>query len=243
MADTARPPQPLNGRQASRHRVRPEEPLRSGSCRGSSLPSVIQRRWLIAVSGSVCVAPDGHSTVTFPIRALLPRPNSSSFECCEMKAGSRGHRSRDAAPIGFHGDTRADGVAVALRARQADGKRAVPGGEVVAEQPQLRRRARRHQHHVRVAVAVDVEDGERAAVLVDIEAGGSRDLVEAAAPVVPQQDVALVAGLRSMPHQQPGSSPATRRHGVPTWRVSGDRAVTCRQKKLSMLTSSSPAAR
>jgi len=32
-------------------------------------------------------------------------------------------------------------------------------------------------------------------------------------------------------------------YGVPTCRVSGDRAVTCRQKKLSMLTSSSPGAR
>ena len=83
----------------------------------------------------------------------------------------------------------------------------LPDGEVVAEEAQLRRRSRRHQDDVGVAVAVEVEDGEGAAVLVEVESALSRDLVEAAVAVVAQQDVALVAGLRPVPHQQPVGRP------------------------------------
>ena len=95
-----------------------------------------------------------------------------------------------------------------------------------------------------VAVAVEIEHGEGPAILIEIEAGGTRHLVEAAMAVVAQQHVALVAGLRSVAHQQPvRRAPAivVRRAGLCA--SSGDCATTWRQKKLSMFTSLVAAAR
>ena len=70
-----------------------------------------------------------------------------------------------------------------------------PAREAVAEEPQLRRGARGEQHDVGPAVAVVVEHRERPAVLVEVEAGGARDVLEAASAVVAQQHVALVLRL------------------------------------------------
>ena len=52
-----------------------------------------------------------------------------------------------------------------------------------------------------IAVAIDVEHGERAAVLIEVEPDGARDVVEPALAVVAQEDVALVAGDRVVNQQ------------------------------------------
>ena len=41
------------------------------------------------------------------------------------------------------------------------------GREVVAEEPELRRRSRRHQDDVRIAIRIVVEHAEGAPVLID----------------------------------------------------------------------------
>ena len=139
--------------------------------------------------------------------------------------------------VRLDGDARADRIAIALRSRESKRECGVAGGEVVAEKTKLRRRARRHQDHVRVAVAVVVEDREGSTVLVQVESHGAGDLVEAAAAVVPQQHLPFVARLRPVSHEEPvGRAPR-----VVVWRAGlADqrrlRAVTCRQKKLSTST-------
>ena len=40
-------------------------------------------RWLSGRFGSVCTGPLGQTIVALTMRVLLPRPKSSSFECCE----------------------------------------------------------------------------------------------------------------------------------------------------------------
>ncbi len=127
---------------------------------------------------------------------------------------------------------------------QAKRERGVAGDEVVAEEAKLRRRARRHQDHVRVAVAVVVEQREGSAVLVQVEPDGARDLVEAATAVVAQKHVPLVAAPATRASRAAGWSRATpSSYGVPVWRTSGERAVTCRQKKLSTSTACSSLSR
>jgi hypothetical protein len=103
------------------------------------------------------------------------------------------HHLGAAQPFGLHAHGRADRVAVAVGAGQANGQRRAACGEVVPEHPQLRRLSRRHDHEVRVAVAIDVHDHERAAILIEIETHGGGHVVEAAFAVVAQEHVALAA--------------------------------------------------
>src|SRR4029077_7872644 len=93
--------------------------------------------------------------------------------------------------IGLDGDARANRVAVALRPRETDGDSAASAlrgkrREIIPEDPHLRRLSRRHDHEIRIAIAIDVEDREGAPVLVEIESERPRDLVEAAVAVVAQ---------------------------------------------------------
>src|SRR5262245_34388938 len=61
---------------------------RDRGANGSALispASTIVTRVFNATSVNVCVAPEGHATVSFAIRPLGPRPTSSSFECSDRK--------------------------------------------------------------------------------------------------------------------------------------------------------------
>ena len=126
---------------------------------------------------------------------LAPRPKSSSFECCEMKpepAVTTFVRRKRSVSTVTRAPTASRFVLVPVRRTARD---AVRSAEVVAEEPELRRRARRHHREVRVSVLVVVEDREGSAVLVEVEAHAARHLVEVTLPVVAQEDVALVIGL------------------------------------------------
>src|SRR5205814_9072155 len=94
-----------------------------------------------------------------------------------------------------------DRVAVARGATKAHGKRRRLPLEIVAEDPKLRRLAIRHHDEVRMAVAVDVEDRKRPAVLIEVEAERPRDLVVAPMTIVAQEHVALPAGDRAANQQ------------------------------------------
>ncbi len=174
------------------------------------------------------------------MRWLRPSPNSSSFECCERNP-EPAIRTRVARPWSVSTVTRAPTASRLLfvPVRRSDEGR-VARGEVVAEEAQLRRGAGRQQHHVGSAVAVVVEHREGAAVLVDVEAGGARDVVEPAVAVVAQEHVALVLGLRPVAHQEPvGRAPAVVVAASRASASSGDWATTWRQKKLSTSTDGS----
>ena len=99
-------------------------------------------------------------------------------------------------------DARADRVAVArpapVRRSASDAPR---GAKSLRNMPQLRRLPRRHHGEVRIAVAIDVEHGERPAVLIEVEADRARHVVEAARAVVAQEHVALPAGDRVVDQQ------------------------------------------
>ena len=84
---------------------------------------------------------------------------------------------------------------------QPDRERRAPRREVVPEHAQLRRLPRRHHREIRVAVTIEIEDGERSAVLIEVEPDRSRDVVEPAAAVVAEEHVALAAGDRSRDQQ------------------------------------------
>ncbi len=218
--------------------------VRNGSVRTLSLPSSIQARWPSGRSDRVCTRPLGHAIVTFTMRWLLPRPKSSSLECWEMNP-EPAFTIRVARPWSVSTVTRAPTASrLLLVPVSRSASCGVAGGEVVAEEAKLRRRARRHQDQVRVAVAVVVEQREGAAVLVEVEPHRAGDLVEAAAAVVAQKHVPLVAVPATRASRAAGWSRASASsYGVPVWRTSGERAVTCRQKKLSTSTSCSSPSR
>ena len=79
--------------------------------------------------------------------------------------------------IGLDRHPRADRVSVAPGPHQAQGDRRRPRLEVVSEDAKLRRLPGGHHYEIRIALAVDVEDRERPAILVEIEADRSGDLV------------------------------------------------------------------
>ncbi len=62
----------------------------------------------------------------------------------------------------------------------------------------MRSLPRRHDQQVFVAVAVDVEHGERPTVLIEVEPDGARHIVEASLTVVAQEHVPLTAGDRAV---------------------------------------------
>ena len=142
------------------------------------------------------------------MRSLAPSPKSSSFECCDRKPDPAWtvfvRRMRSVSTV-----TRAP-IASRLLLTPASRTASAAGrerrhqrerGEVVPEDPQLRRLASRHQHEVLVAIAIEVEQRERSAVLIEVEPERAGDLVEAAVTVVSQEHVSLSAGDRSV-HQQ-----------------------------------------
>ena len=73
--------------------------------------------------------------------------------------------------------------------------------EVVAEDAKLWRLTGGHHDEIGIAIAIDVEDRERSAVLIEIEPERARDLVEPAVSIVAQEDVALAAGDRAVNQQ------------------------------------------
>ena len=117
-----------------------------------------------------------------------------------QEPGPRVHHADAAERVGLDADARAYRIAVAPGSGQPQRDRA-SRRMVVAEQPQVRRLTRRHHHEVLIAVAVDVEHREPAAVLIEVQTERAADLVEAATAVVAQQHVALAA--RDRPPDEP----------------------------------------
>ena len=118
------------------------------------------------------------------------------------KPGAGLHDLGPAQPIGLDGHARADRIAIARRSRaRRMASDAARRREIVPEHAQLRRLPRRHHHEIRIAVTIDIEHGERSAVLIEVEPHRARDLVEAAVAVVAQEHVALVAGDRPVNQQ------------------------------------------
>ena len=103
--------------------------------------------------------------------------------------------------IGLDGHARTDRVAVAGGPAQAHGERRRLRLEIVSEDPKLRRLPIGHHDEVRIAIAVDVEDRKRPAVLIEVEADRPGDLVVAAMAIVAQEHVALPAGDRAVNQQ------------------------------------------
>ena len=131
-----------------------------------------------------------------------PERERQRLRVLREEARARLHDLRLRQRVGLDDDPGADRVAVALaRAGQAQAEPGLRGADLVAKQAQLGRLPRRHDRQILVAVAIDVEDRERAPVLIEIEAGGAGDLVEAALAVVAQQHVALAAGDRLVDQQ------------------------------------------
>ena len=124
------------------------------------------------------------ATVSFADPLALAQAEQQLLRVLREEAGARLHDLRDAAARSVSTVTRAPTasrllfVPGAAASGRADGERS--SREVVAEEPELRRRARRHHREVGVAVLVVVENGEGAAVLVEVEAHRARDVVEAA---------------------------------------------------------------
>ena len=87
-----------------------------------------------------------------------------------QEAGAGLHDPRDAHSIRLDDHAPANAVAVALRPDKPDGERCGVRLEIVSEDPKLRRLPIGHHDKVGIAVAVDVEDRKRPAVLVEIEA-------------------------------------------------------------------------
>jgi hypothetical protein len=123
-------------------------------------------------------------------------------------------------------------------ADEAHRQRRAAGREVVAEQAQLGRPAGREGEDVRIAVVIEVEDGEASAVHVEVEAQGTGDVVEAAPAVVAQEYVAVVPGERTIGHQPALRTPGgvvrgarrlgegrPRHHAAPEQRVEVDVAL------------------
>jgi hypothetical protein len=123
------------------------------------------------------------------------------------EAGARLHGLRPAKLVRFDRHARAHRVAIAEAAGQAYGDRRTPLLEVIAEQAQLRHRARGHHRQIGIAVLVVVEDREGATILVEVEANRCRDVVEAALAVVAQEHVPLVAGDRAMDQELVDGAP------------------------------------
>src|SRR5207247_10999292 len=82
--------------------------------------------------------------------------------------------------IGLDGHAGPDRIAVARGPTQAHGDRRRLRLEVVAEDPKLWRLPIGHHSEVRIAVAVEIEDRKRPAVLIEVEADRPWTLVEAA---------------------------------------------------------------
>ena len=132
----------------------------------------------------------------------------------------------------FHGDGRADGVGIAFDAAQTkgDGRRQIFCN--ILQQAQLRSVAVLEKHLL-AAVMIEVGQGERAAVLQEIEIHRAGNIGKCSIAIVGVKDVALVAA--------PGVVGADQLvDGVPSlfvirataWLSSGELATTCRQKKL-----------
>ena len=139
--------------------------------------------------------------------AALAQAEQELLRVLGEEAGADLHELGPPELIGLHGHARPDRIAVALRPHETDGERRIPTREVVAEDTELGGGAGRHEHEVGIPVAVVVEHRERAAVLVQVEAGGAGDLLEAAPAIVAQQHVALVLGLRPVANEQPVRGP------------------------------------
>ncbi len=167
-------PLPLRCRVAAGDGLAVRQPTDGADGRANALrlerASLDQRqRTFSGTSVKTCVPPDGHSTVSLSTRWLAPRPKSSSFECCERKP--------DPACTIFV--RRKLSVSTITRAPIASRLLAVPArriardaplpGEVVAEHAKLRRLPRRHHREIRIAVPIEIEHGERSAVLIEIE--------------------------------------------------------------------------
>ena len=128
--------------------------------------------------------------------------------------------------VGLHRDPRADRVAVALACRRR--RRAS-----AALRPGKSLRKTRSCGAARAAITsrsgspsqVVVEDGEGAAVLVQVEPHRARHVVEAALAVVAQEHVALVVGLGAVSASRRLMARQASSYGVPVTRVSGERAV------------------
>ncbi len=84
---------------------------------GGSPPSESLIRWLSGTSLRVWRRPLGHSTATFEIRWLGPRPNSSSFECSRDEPRARPHHLRAPQHVGLDRHPRPDRVAIAASSR------------------------------------------------------------------------------------------------------------------------------
>jgi hypothetical protein len=65
----------------------------------------------------------------------------------------------------------------------------------------LWRLTRRHHDEIGIAVAIDVEDGKRSAVLIEVESERPGNLFEASVPLLRKEDVPLMAGDRAMNQQ------------------------------------------
>ncbi len=126
------------------------------------------------------------------------------------EAGARVHLLRPAKPVRLDGHLRADRVPVARHpgpreggggADEAHGEGRPALLEVVSEEAQLGRGAGGQQHEVRVAVPVEVQDGEGPPVLVEVEPDRTRDVVESSLAVVAQEHVPVVAGDRVLDHE------------------------------------------
>ena len=137
-----------------------------------------------------------------PDALARPEREGQRLRVLREEARARLHDLRLGQPLGLDHDPGADRIAVALaRAGQPKAEPRLRGADLVAEDAQLRRLPRRHDREILIAVAIDVEDRERAPVLIEVEAGGAGDLVEAALAVVAQQHVALAAGDRLVDQQ------------------------------------------
>ena len=92
-----------------------------------------------------------------------------------------------------HFDARADGIAVRFHAAQPESDRSACCAAVVLEDADLRAQAAL-EHQVEVAVAIEIGDGEGAAVVGEIEAADAGEVIVFAA-AAHIEDVGLAAGL------------------------------------------------
>ena len=137
-------------------------------------------------------------------------PEQQLFRVLRQESRSRLDGLRPAHAIGFDGDARPNRIAIALDAGEPDRQRrrtraVPPPGVRVAKSFRKTRSCGAWRaaitHEVLVAIAIEVEQRERPAVLIEVEPERAGDLVEAAVTVVPQEHVPLSAGDRSV-HQQ-----------------------------------------